>query len=363
MSRCRSRGETALARGAIPGGQAAASRMRSSRSKWCGSPIRRRRRPTALRSEIQRQLLALTSTAASGRSLEPATGSPRPMKCPKCGYLGFERVDRCRNCGYDFSMTDGLDASGAANPLGHRAARPARRSLAPRRRARRTVHAAEDAGADLDRVFGRRAAVSRPRRRLCRSSAADSRRRAAHHEGVATASAARGPSLDARSATRARRAAADAVARPGARQRLRLGRRSVPVAILRAAGGWRRLDVSRRRAAEDAPVGARFVAVAIDLLILAAHRRGRRLFHDADLRRRLRRARHPAASGRCCAFLFAQNVGYLVAFTAGGQTLGKMAVGIKVVPRSVAARRSISAARCSARRCGSCWPRRPVSVS
>src|SRR5579862_1058 len=27
------------------------------------------------------------------------------MKCPKCGYLGFEHVDRCRNCGYDFSFT------------------------------------------------------------------------------------------------------------------------------------------------------------------------------------------------------------------------------------------------------------------
>src|ERR1700680_5077973 len=27
------------------------------------------------------------------------------MKCPKCGYLGFERVERCRNCGYDFSLT------------------------------------------------------------------------------------------------------------------------------------------------------------------------------------------------------------------------------------------------------------------
>src|SRR5436190_14459820 len=31
------------------------------------------------------------------------------MKCPKCGYLGFERVDRCRNCGYDFSLTDPYD--------------------------------------------------------------------------------------------------------------------------------------------------------------------------------------------------------------------------------------------------------------
>src|SRR4051794_27573278 len=27
------------------------------------------------------------------------------MKCPKCAYLGFEDVDRCRNCGYDFSLT------------------------------------------------------------------------------------------------------------------------------------------------------------------------------------------------------------------------------------------------------------------
>ena len=26
------------------------------------------------------------------------------MKCPKCGYLGFESGDRCRNCGYDFSL-------------------------------------------------------------------------------------------------------------------------------------------------------------------------------------------------------------------------------------------------------------------
>ena len=26
------------------------------------------------------------------------------MKCPKCGYLGFDEVERCRNCGYDFSL-------------------------------------------------------------------------------------------------------------------------------------------------------------------------------------------------------------------------------------------------------------------
>ena len=26
------------------------------------------------------------------------------MKCPKCGYLGFETGDKCRNCGYEFSL-------------------------------------------------------------------------------------------------------------------------------------------------------------------------------------------------------------------------------------------------------------------
>ena len=31
------------------------------------------------------------------------------MKCPKCDYLGFETGDRCRNCGYDFSLLSVVD--------------------------------------------------------------------------------------------------------------------------------------------------------------------------------------------------------------------------------------------------------------
>ncbi len=27
------------------------------------------------------------------------------MKCPKCEYLGFEATDKCRNCGYEFSLS------------------------------------------------------------------------------------------------------------------------------------------------------------------------------------------------------------------------------------------------------------------
>lgn len=35
------------------------------------------------------------------------------MKCPKCGYLAFETGDRCKNCGYDFSL---IAAGAAAAP-------------------------------------------------------------------------------------------------------------------------------------------------------------------------------------------------------------------------------------------------------
>src|SRR3989338_3388128 len=47
------------------------------------------------------------------------------MKCPKCGYLGFESGDRCRNCGYEFSLSDGkLDPLDLALDLGPDESRP-----------------------------------------------------------------------------------------------------------------------------------------------------------------------------------------------------------------------------------------------
>ena len=33
------------------------------------------------------------------------------MKCPKCDYLGFETGDRCRNCGYDFSLLSAAETA------------------------------------------------------------------------------------------------------------------------------------------------------------------------------------------------------------------------------------------------------------
>ena len=33
------------------------------------------------------------------------------MKCPKCLYIGFETGDRCKNCGYDFSLLEEASAA------------------------------------------------------------------------------------------------------------------------------------------------------------------------------------------------------------------------------------------------------------
>ena len=36
------------------------------------------------------------------------------MKCPKCQYISFDSGDRCRNCGYDFSLAEGAGTAGSA---------------------------------------------------------------------------------------------------------------------------------------------------------------------------------------------------------------------------------------------------------
>jgi uncharacterized RDD family membrane protein YckC len=92
--------------------------------------------------------------------------------------------------------------------------------------------------------------------------------------------------------------------------------------------GRERIDADANE--EDAPIAARLAAVVTDLLILAAIDLVVVYFTMeicglgfADL------GLLPRAP--LFAFLLVQNGGYLVAFTAGGQTLGKMAAGIKVV--------------------------------
>ena len=80
--------------------RAARARSRSGRVTRCGPT------PSAFARDIQRELLAVAGAeASSASSIAAPLSPPQRMKCPKCGYLGFETTDRCRNCQYDFSLT------------------------------------------------------------------------------------------------------------------------------------------------------------------------------------------------------------------------------------------------------------------
>jgi len=253
------------------------------------------------------------------------------MKCPKCGYLGFEHVDRCRNCGYDFSFISGtgvlelslkrddspplpddlrfLDAALSPEPVrGHEAATedpPQQVATGP---------GPASAPPELP-LFGRsipddlplitRPSPPRPPLAVRRATPEVPRRRTAP---------ARAANLDLGLEPLAQ----------GPRLRGTTG------------GSTDETPAPSGEDGEDATVGARLVAVVIDFLILASVDVAAVYFTmricgiGVDELGILPRA-------PLVAFLLIQNGGYLVAFTAGGQTLGKMLAGIKVVsaePRS-----------------------------
>jgi len=267
------------------------------------------------------------------------------MKCPKCGYLGFERVERCRNCGYDFSLTSPVPDPDLAIRSDTRTIDPLDDlSLVDAATARPPARTS-DMVADLDHAFGEpedgapataappvpsvRSAPIRPRGELPLFGPP-----VPDDQPLITRASPPRPPLAVRRAT-------PEVAK------LRAGQPraatfdlafdldssdSTPGLMQGAPGGTSREDSwSDDDAPPDAGVGARFLAVVIDLLILMVIDAVVIYFtmqicgvgvKDIDV----------LPKGPLLAFLFAQNCGYLVAFTAGGQTLGKMAVGIRVVP-------------------------------
>lgn len=78
------------------------------------------------------------------------------MKCPKCGYIGFETSDRCRNCGYEFALavreaeSAPLDIGGPPAPDGPLADLVLTSTPLPAER--RKVTAPREL--DLDRIIG-----------------------------------------------------------------------------------------------------------------------------------------------------------------------------------------------------------------
>lgn len=73
------------------------------------------------------------------------------MKCPKCGYLGFETTDRCRNCQYDFSLAPFATEPDLTLHNAPRSDAPGDFDLPPIKRQSDNLSAT---ALDLDRLFG-----------------------------------------------------------------------------------------------------------------------------------------------------------------------------------------------------------------
>jgi uncharacterized RDD family membrane protein YckC len=249
------------------------------------------------------------------------------MKCPKCGYLGFEHVDRCRNCGYDFSLAATAPATPELpmregrrdfNPLDDLALVDEAVPLGPPER----NHGQASPALDLP-LFGgddqplitrpsapraplavRRATSDPPRGRPQPSSRAVALKTAPMLDlagGEATVGVDPGPppSVAGRAS-----AAAEPLSPPAVEDR------AAPAGVAARAAA---------AAIDVALLGAIDVAVVYLTIKICG-------LSTADL--------HVLPAAPLIAFLLVQNGGYLITFTAGGQTLGKMATGIRVVPAS-----------------------------
>jgi uncharacterized RDD family membrane protein YckC len=248
------------------------------------------------------------------------------MKCPKCGYLGFESRGRCRNCGYDFSLAPpetaafDLALQPDLEPLGP----PPDLPLAEVSEPFAAIPGGGGQRLDLDRIIG---APSEGRNRAEALSEGDLPLFGSLPAETARATVS--PSRP-RAPLAVRRATPEI---PRAKMRTERPQPAMlfepPVAQLGiAADGADGRTVEGEAAAAPA---RRVLAALVDLLLLLA-------VDAAVLYLTLRLVGLTPADIRVLplvplvAFLMLLNGGYFVAFTAvGGQSIGKMAAGIKVI--------------------------------
>ena len=268
------------------------------------------------------------------------------MKCPKCGYLGFEQVDRCRNCQYDFSLHAPAPEPDFAIRRETETVNLDDLPLIDAASVWTASRAMINVEADLDRVFGAEepepqrvavapmslAAVAELPRGLPREELPLFGPPIPDDEPLITkASPPRQPLAVRRATPEMPKLRSDSQPRtPSFDLALEVSDPSpLPVVLpeqrAAAAEAWHH-DEHRR----DAGVGARLLAVVLDLTILAAID-AVVIYFTMQLCYLTVDDLGVLPKGPLIAFLFVQNGGYLVAFTAGGQTLGKMMAGIRVV--------------------------------
>jgi uncharacterized RDD family membrane protein YckC len=235
------------------------------------------------------------------------------MKCPKCGYLGFESGDRCRNCGYEFSLTvtkpDPLDVALDLGPDESETKPPF----------------------DLDRIIGATDALQGDDLPLFSPS---------HDEMHDRPGSTRRSEAFGTGGSRGDAPLISAAPRPRAPLGVRRATPEVPRARPRAATPPHPADrlfeappaavIGKASDALAAP-SSRILAALLDVALLAA-------LDAAILYLTLRLLGLATAQVfelallPLIAFFLLLNGGYFIAFTAvGGQSIGKMALGIKVI--------------------------------
>jgi uncharacterized RDD family membrane protein YckC len=215
------------------------------------------------------------------------------MKCPKCQYINFDDGDKCRNCGYQFSLSIGLDED--EPDLDLPVDRPITESF--------DLPLFRD-GDDDERPLVTVPAITRPPLAVRKGSLNTPRH-----------STRRGDSYEPQLDLEPEDEDADASVRHSASRPFSSVTASAPDAE-----------------ATSASVGARILSGLVDLALLLA-------IDMAVLHLTLKFCGLTYAEIRVlpvppfAAFLLILNGGYLAAFTAaGGQSIGKMLGGIRVVP-------------------------------
>lgn len=254
------------------------------------------------------------------------------MKCPKCGYLGFKHVERCPNCGYDFSFSSSpalLDLS--IRSSSHNTPRPlADLALVDAGLSLSSPEPKPGATAELEpaQVIAAPAPAPTPELPLFGSSGTDdvplitrvspprtplAVRRATPEVPKLRRESRTPPSLDFPTDLDAKTASS-----------------SPTPAVKRAVTDQNRVPESAAPADTPAALSARVLAAFIDVLLLTAIDVAV-VYFTMQIVGVAFSELTIVPKAPLIAFLIVQNISYFVLFTAGGQTMGQMALGIKVI--------------------------------